>query len=475
MLERSVSRREFLKVAGIAGATIGLGAGLGGLVAACGDDAETTTTSGATETTAAPTTVTTAEASTTTVSTAAEAGREIRIGVVAPRTGYLAAFSATNDWAIERFNEFVADGLVTGDGLNHPVKTIVYDTQSDSNRAAQVTGDLINNDKVDIVISAGSPETVNPSADMCEGSGMPSLSSNVPWQAFHFGRGGTPDSSFKWTYAMALGLEQIVGGYTDMWDQLTTNKIVGGLWPNNADGQSWVDPTTGAPPMMEAAGYTLILPDLYPPGAEDFTAQISEFKKAGCEIMAGATPSPDFNNFWSQSVQQGFHPKAMTIGLALLFPESADALGDIVIGCTSELLWHPSWPFKSSLTGETCQELADEYETRTGAQWSPALPQYARFEWAVDVLKRTKNVDDKEEIIANVATTNMVTCWGPVDFTAPVEMGTDHPTPNVVRTLTAGGQWIKGTKHAYEIIPVSNKFAPGTAVMGEVQPITYPS
>ena len=31
-----VSRREFLKLAGIAGAAVGLGAGLGGLVAACG-------------------------------------------------------------------------------------------------------------------------------------------------------------------------------------------------------------------------------------------------------------------------------------------------------------------------------------------------------------------------------------------------------------------------------------------------------
>ena len=52
---KSVSRREFLKVAGIAGATIGAGAGLGGLVAACGGGETTTTT-------AAPATTTTAAA-----------------------------------------------------------------------------------------------------------------------------------------------------------------------------------------------------------------------------------------------------------------------------------------------------------------------------------------------------------------------------------------------------------------------------
>ena len=38
MEDKSVSRRDFLKIAGVAGAAVGLGAGLGGLVAACGGD-----------------------------------------------------------------------------------------------------------------------------------------------------------------------------------------------------------------------------------------------------------------------------------------------------------------------------------------------------------------------------------------------------------------------------------------------------
>ena len=41
---KSVTRREFLKIAGIAGATVGASAGLGGLLAACGGTEETTTT-----------------------------------------------------------------------------------------------------------------------------------------------------------------------------------------------------------------------------------------------------------------------------------------------------------------------------------------------------------------------------------------------------------------------------------------------
>ena len=99
--ERTVSRREFLKLAGVAGATIGVAGGLGGLVAACGGDEETTTTAGA-DTTAAPTTTageatTTTAGATTTVSASAEVGREIKVGIVIPKTGPLAAFAGPFD------------------------------------------------------------------------------------------------------------------------------------------------------------------------------------------------------------------------------------------------------------------------------------------------------------------------------------------------------------------------------------------
>jgi len=48
---KQISRREFLKIAGIAGAGLTLAGGLGGLVAACGEEEATTTTTAAGETT----------------------------------------------------------------------------------------------------------------------------------------------------------------------------------------------------------------------------------------------------------------------------------------------------------------------------------------------------------------------------------------------------------------------------------------
>lgn len=474
---RAVSRRDFLKIAGVAGATVGMGGVLGPVLAGCGEEETTTTaapttTAGPTTTGAAATTTSSAPASTETTA-GAEQGRPVKVGVVAPFTGIFAAFASSLNWAMDRWKEALVDGVTAGDGKVHPIEILPRDTQSDGARAGQVTGDLITNDSVDVVFSSGSPANVNPSATQCEALGCPSISTFVPWQAFYFGRGATPDAPFKWTYTFAVGLEALVGTYLDMWSQVETNKKVACLWPNDDDGHAWSDAATGAPPMFEAAGYTLTVPGLYPPGSEDYTAQISEFKKQGCEVFAGAVPAPDFTTFWNQSAQQGFNPKICTVGLALLFPEAATAVGENVVGCSSELVWDRSYPYTSSLTGETCQELADDYETRTGSQWSPAVGQYMAMEWFVAALKNTANVDDREAVIEAVGSTKTDTMWGPVDLTLPIDlMGGSHPVKNVYRGVVQGGQWIKGTgKWPYEIIPVSNAFAAGTTVQGTLQPL----
>ena len=255
----SVTRREFLKIAGIAGAAVGAGVGLGGLVAACGSQETTTTTTAAVTTTAgvsttAGATTTTAPASTTTASAAAEAGREVRLGVVTPQTGPLAVFGIADKWSADLANKTVADGLVLGDGKKHPISIIFRDTQSDSNRAAQVAGDLISNDKVDIVLASGAPDTVNPAASIAEAMETPFLSVFCPWSAFVFGRGGSFDKPFKWTYGHLLGLEQVCADMVDIFGKTPNNKKVAFLAMNNADGQAWIDPKTGAPPYLEGAG-----------------------------------------------------------------------------------------------------------------------------------------------------------------------------------------------------------------------------
>jgi branched-chain amino acid transport system substrate-binding protein len=474
---KGVSRREFLKIAGVAGAAVGLGSGLGGVLASCGATTTTTTTAAATTSTTAAATTTTAGA-TTTVSTGPEAGRDILLGLVSPKTGPLAAFATADDWWVDfALKTATPDGIIGGDGKKHMIQILRADSQSDTQRAAQVAGDLFNNSHVDLMMASGSPDTANPVADQCEALGCPSIANFVPWQPFFFGRQQTPDptASFKWTYAHALGLEEIVANFIAMWEQVQTNKKVGFLFANDADGVAWTDKNTGLPPAVSGAGYTYFEPGLYTVGTEDFTQQISQFKKNGCEICCGTIISPDFTNFWKQAVQQGYNPKVLTIGKALLFPQTLEAIGPVAYNATVEGVWHPTWPFKDSITGKTCQELADDYMTKTGQEWTAPIGQYGKYEWAVDVFKRVTNVDDKEDIINQVKTTKLDTCLGPMDFTAPVQMGTRHPVENVYTPPVGGAQWEKGTTYAFEPVMVSNALSPELPTSAQVQLMQYGS
>jgi branched-chain amino acid transport system substrate-binding protein len=468
---KGLSRRDFLRMAGLAGATVGLGAGLGGLVAACGGTEETTTTGGAT-TTAGPTT-TIAAASTTAVSAGPETGRELKIGLVSPQTGAFAAFAVADDWQVKHVNEALKDGVLCGDGKLHTVNIIVKDTQSDGNRAAQVSGDLINNDNVDIVLVSGTADTVNPAADQAEALGKPCLANSTPWQSFYFNRGGTPDKGFKWTYCHGLGLEQHTANFIEMWNQVPNNKKVGLMFSNTADGIAWTDPKSGMPPLLDAAGYQYVLPEMYNPGTEDFTAEISLFKKEGCELQYGTMTDPELSNFWKECLQQGYHPKLMGAAKALVTPEALEALGPIGYGLYTSAGWTPAFPFKDTLTGMGSQEIADEYEQLTGHQWAPIIQEYPRFEWAIDIFKRTKDLDSAESILEALVATNLTTLIGPIDLTSPVKLGTDHPVPNCYRPQMPAGQWRKGTKWPFDFVITANAGGPLVPVQDKVQEMDY--
>ncbi len=473
-LKSGVSRRDFLKVAGIAGATIGGGGALGGLLAACGGTEESTTTTAApATTTTAGGTETTAPAggTTTSVSAAAEEGREVKIGFVSPLTGPISNFGIPDKYCVDRASEAFGDSLLCGDGKKHKVSIIVQDSQSDTQRASQVAGDLINNNQVDILCAASTPDTVSPVAEQAEASGVPCITNDCPWQPYIGSRGNHELTQvFKWTYHTFWGLEDVQANFLDMWAQLGTNNKVAAMFPNDADGNAWLP---GWEPVWGPAGLTPTIPSQFQQGTEDFSSQLSQFKKDGCEIGMGVFVPPDFTTFWKQASQQGWKPKAGTYAKALLFPQSVESIGvDIADGLTTEVWWTPAHPFKSAfLNDETCQQFADEYTNRGNGQWTQPLLHFIVFEMAWDALKRATDLEDKEAVLTAVKTTKLETIGGLIDFTAPVvgatppfQVGPCHITENVYKTPLVGGQWRKGTKYPMELTIVSNAAAKDSGI-----------
>jgi len=449
LTESKVSRRHFLKMGALTGAAVGMGGALGTALTACGSSGSSSDPS----------------------SGGSGSGREIKVGFVTPLTGPLASFGIPDAWCVKQWEAAVKDGLKCGDGQTHPIKIIVKDTQSDTNRAATVTGDLITNDGCDIIMAASTADTVPPVADTCEAMQVPCVTNDCPWQAYFFGRGGDPAKGFEWTYHSWWGLEGITATFASMWDSLKTNKKVAEMWPNDGDGLAWANEKTGQPPVLKAGGFTIIDGGRYQDLTDDYSAEISKFKSADAQILSGVMLPPDFTNFWKQSLQQGFNPIIATVGKALLFPQSLEALGTIGYNLSSECWWSPNHPFKSSLTGQTCQEIADQYEKDNNAQWTQPIVHYAIFEVVVDALKRTTNVDDKATIRDAVKATDMQTLDGHITWGSSDKKL--NPVPNVCTTAIAGGQWIKGTKYPYDLVVVNNVYSTEVPVQSKLKPLTY--
>jgi branched-chain amino acid transport system substrate-binding protein len=391
----------------------------------------------------------------------AASSKEVKIGHVSPQTGVFAPFAEADPFILNQIRTALAKGITNG-GVSYEVQIISKDSQSNTNRASEVASDLILRDKVDLLVSSGSPETTNAVADQAEANEVPCITGMTPWQPYFFGRHGTPDKGFTWTYHFSFGIEDIIASFLTLWESVETNKVVGALFPNDIGGNSWADAKHGFPPALQEAGYKLIDTGRFQPFSDDYGSQISAFKNAGVEIVTGTVTTPDFTTFWNQAAQQSFKAKVVTIGKALLFPESIAGLGNPADGLSCEIWWSPSHPFKSGLTGESAKELCDAYEHSTGRPWTQPIGfQHALFEVAIDVLKRAKSLGDPESILEAIVATDYHSVVGPIKWSG-------KPVKNVSKTPLVAGQWRK-SDNGFELVICEDATAPNIKAQAKLR------
>ena len=396
------------------------------------------------------------------------AGRTIKIGMVSPQTGPIAAFGEADSWVLAEAKKALASGITVA-GEQHPVEILYRDSQSNANRAAEVASQLINNDNVDIMVASSTGDTVIPVSSQCELAGVPCITADDPWEDFFFGRKGDPAKGFEWTYHFFWGFGMVANLFADMWLSLPTNKTVGLMLTNDPDGIAASDPQHGMAAAFRPKGLNVVDLGLYPPLSEDFTAQITKLKEANCDIACGIFNPPQFAIFWTQCAQQGYRPKIMTPPKALLFPSAVEALGDRGTGTSTEVWWSQHHPFKSGLTGQTAQQFCDAYTAATGKQWTQPIGfKHACLEVAVDVLKRAKKLE-AGAIRDAIADTDYQSLVGPLTWKG----GPSNPVKNVCTTPLVGGQWKPGKKFKYDLNVVYDKTAPNVPLDSPFEVIKY--
>ena len=394
------------------------------------------------------------------------AADKLTIGFISPITGPLGGFGQTDGFVLAAARKALEKGLTIG-GKTYAVEILDRDTQSDPSRAGQLAKDLITNSGIDLMLAVSTPETINPVADACEAAGVPCLSTVMPWEAWYFGRGAKPGqpSPFKWTYHFGFGVEEFYKAYIKQWSLIETNKKVGVMYPNDADGNAI---RAVLAPMLTKAGYTIVDPGAYETGTADFSSQIALFKKEGVQIFNTFPIPPDFVAFWNQAAQQGLHKQIKIVQPAKfgLFPSDMEALGSLGKNMCSAGYWHKSFPYKSSLTGLSGAELTDGYEAASGKQWTQQLgATLALLDAATATLKASADPKSKAEVAKALSTLKTTTIAGAVDFTS-------GPVPNVAHGPIIGMQWVKSAdgKPTYDLVVTENSTDANVPVAAKLLP-----
>ncbi len=395
--------------------------------------------------------------------------KSIKIGWIHPLTGALAGFGAPDNWVISKIQQTTPykSGFKIG-GKTYPVTINSYDTQSSPTRAGDLAKTAILSDGVDLLLASSTPETVNAVASQAESLGTPLICANIPWESWYINLGGNPQKPTlkpKYVVMYFLGAEHLVQTFIPMWNrihaQLHTNKVVAAAFPNDSDGNAF---RAVFPPIAKAAGYTFDMSSPYPDGTTNYSSMISAFKSAQADFFTNVPLPPDFATMWKQAVQQGFKPKLATVAKVLLFPTDTYALGSLVYNVATDAWWAPTLPWASSFTGETCQQMANEYESSGHGQWNSNISNYSLFEAAHAALTSVNNPHDKAEVATAIHSVNIHALAGPLNFAS------GGPAPGVAITPPVGIQWQKGTKYPLEAKVVDNTLQPNAKLTGDLLP-----
>ncbi|WP_296630501.1 ABC transporter substrate-binding protein [Rhodoluna sp.] len=391
----------------------------------------------------------------------------IKIGYVHPATGAYAGFTDGDPYMLKVVREHYADGITIG-GKTYKVEILDRDSGSDPAKAGELAQQLITQDKVDLLLSTSTPETTNPVIAQCEANQVPCLSAIAPWQAVVFGGGFSAEKPMKWSHHFFFGIEGFGDTDPHAWDQIATNKKVGVLWPNDADGQAFRDAKTGYAQLVKKYGYTVVDPGPFEDGNQDFTSIISKFKAADVQIIAGVPIPPDFATFWTQAKQQGFTPKVATVGKALFFPQLVPSLpNNIGQGLAFGTWWGPTFPFKSSWDGTTPDQWIKNFEASPegkGLIWNQATAEnYAMFELVDAALAKVTDPFNKAEVTKAFDSVNIMTLAGQIDFTG-------GPFPGIATIPTVVGQW-QITNGKWEWVVVDNTNYPAVPVARKLLPL----
>jgi branched-chain amino acid transport system substrate-binding protein len=305
---KALSRRDFLKYGGLAGAAIGLGAGFGGVIAACGGTTEETTTTAAAVTTTGAGPATTAGATTTVA--AGPAQDKIVIGAARPVSGALSSFEESAFGPAYKLwvQDVNAAGGINVGGKKLPVEMLVYDDQSDLDTSMRLLTKLIEEDKVDFVFAPTSTAFIFAAAGVANAHKYILISSEGGATSLEqeMQEGGLP----YFFQCMSYSNHNQMPVFADLLKEQGA-KTVSIVYLDDLHG---IEYQAQAQVFLSAAGIEILSNTAIPGDIKDMSTIVKKMQEENPDVVCSFAYPPHNILFLQTMMQLGFSPKGVLMG-----------------------------------------------------------------------------------------------------------------------------------------------------------------
>lgn len=305
----------------------------------------------------------------------------LKIGATFPTSG---AYSSAGQDMIDSVNLAISqfDGAVGGREVN----TFIRDSGTSPDTAIPAVEELISSEDIDLLLGGFSSSVIIPQAETAQRNGIPYLppggaTLTLTGENCKSGYFGTSPSSVQYSGSMAMAAQE------GLMDSLFM------VVPDYESGYSARDAFSQIVPRetnVNIAGSTTA-----PLGADDFSAQISEARDSGADMVLMVGIGGDAITFVTQAVNAGLNDE-MRLSMMLAGQSVAQGIPDEVIG---EVYAGTPFYWKADGSREFSQKYEGEYEKKPN--WWTAHSYTAAMEalTAVDEGGGSSEIDDVRSVL----------------------------------------------------------------------------
>jgi len=275
---------------------------------------------------------------------AADAPNSIRIGYTISLSGVNAQGAAVT--TLPGYKLWVDDvnkkgGIMVKEfGKRIPIEVTEYDDTSSAETAVRLTEKLMSQDKVDFVLPPWSTGFNLAVAPVYARYGYPQLAVTANSNDEEPLVKQMPTLFFFLNQPSNFGaaLVEVLGKLKS--NQQINNKIV---MLNVAD-QFGAEASSGVAPVLEQAGFNIVLRKSYPLGASDLTNEIKEAKASGADTFVAYSYPPDTFMLTGTAITQSYNPKIFYTAVGTAFAQYQGNFKDKVQGVLGIGGWDPTLP-----------------------------------------------------------------------------------------------------------------------------------